>query len=80
MNANHWIRHIHRWVSIGFTLAVIVNTIALIRKEQALWIGLLALFPLALLLLTGLYLFVLPYASRLVRAARQPEQISEQAT
>jgi hypothetical protein len=26
-------------------------------------VGLLALFPLALLLLTGLYLFVLPYAT-----------------
>jgi hypothetical protein len=27
-------------------------------------VGLLAVFPLALLLLTGLYLFVLPYASK----------------
>jgi hypothetical protein len=28
------------------------------------WLGLLALVPLALLLFTGLYLFVLPYATK----------------
>jgi hypothetical protein len=56
---NYWIRQIHRWLSIAFTVAVIVNLIALGRQESALWIGLLALLPLVLLLLTGLYLFVL---------------------
>ena len=61
MSTNSWIRQLHRWLSIAFTLAVMANVIALIRKEQALWIGLLALFPLAVLLLTGLYLFALPY-------------------
>ena len=64
MSANHWIREFHRWVSIAFTVAVIINIIAWGRKEQAVWIGLLALLPLILLLLTGLYLFALPYASR----------------
>jgi len=64
MNGNKWIRQIHRWVSIAFTAAVIANIVALIQKEQAVWIGLLALFPLALLLLTGLYLFMLPYISK----------------
>lgn len=64
MNVNGWIRQIHRWLSIIFTLAVIFNIIALARKEQAVWVGLLALFPLLLLLLTGLYLFVLPYAAK----------------
>jgi high-affinity Fe2+/Pb2+ permease len=59
---NKWIRQIHRWVSIAFTIAVIVNIIALVQKEQSVWVGFLALLPLALLLLTGLYLFVLPYA------------------
>ena len=28
MNWNKWIRQTHRWVSIAFTLAVIVNFIA----------------------------------------------------
>ena len=61
MNANHWIRQFHRWVSIAFTVAVIINIVALVRQQQAVWIGLLALLPLILLLLTGLYLFALPY-------------------
>jgi len=58
---NQWIRQLHRWLSIAFTLAVIANIIALVHKSQAIWVGLRALFPLALLLLTGLYLFALPY-------------------
>ena len=69
MKWNNWIRQIHRWVSIAFTVAVIINIVALVRKEQAAWIGLLALVPLILLLVTGLYLFALPYASRWRRAA-----------
>jgi hypothetical protein len=61
---NYWIRQVHRWLSIAFTVAVIVNLIALGRQESAVWIGLLALLPLILLLVTGLYLFVLPYATK----------------
>lgn len=71
MNWNNWIRQIHRWLSIAFTVAVIVNIVALVQKSSAAWVGFLALLPLALLLLTGLYLFVLPYATkwRSVRSA-----------
>jgi len=61
---NKWIRQIHRWLSIAFTVAVIINIVALAREEQAVWVGLLALLPLVLLMLTGLYLFVLPYAAK----------------
>ena len=61
---NALIRQTHRWLSIAFTLAVIVNIVALIQKSQAVWIGLLALFPLILLLISGLYLFALPYVRR----------------
>jgi len=64
LNWSVWIRQIHRWLSIAFTVAVIVNVVALVRQQQAVWVGLLALFPLVLLLLSGLYLFVLPYAAR----------------
>ena len=64
MSWNNAVRQVHRWLSILFTLAVIVNVVALLQKMQAVWIGLLALFPLILLLLTGLYLFVRPYAVR----------------
>lgn len=62
MNWNKWIRQIHRWLSIAFTLAVVVVTITLARQEEpAAWVYYLPLFPLALLLPSGLYLFVLPY-------------------
>jgi hypothetical protein len=63
LNWSKWVRQIHRWLSIAFTVAVIVNIVALGQEEPRVWVGLLALLPLALLLLTGLYLFVLPYAT-----------------
>jgi heme A synthase len=64
MNWNKWIRQTHRWLSIAFTVAVIVNIVAVARGDYANWVGLLAVAPLALLLPTGLYLFVLPYATQ----------------
>jgi heme A synthase len=64
LNWNKWIRQTHRWLSIAFTLAVILNLIFLMQKEQVVWVGLLALFPLILLLLSGLYLFALPYMAK----------------
>jgi hypothetical protein len=45
-------------------VAVIVNIVAVGQKRYTAWAGLLALLPLALLLFTGLYLFVLPYATK----------------
>jgi hypothetical protein len=64
LNWNTWIRQTHRWVSIAFTVGVIVNFVAVVEKKYTFWVGLLALLPLALLLFTGLYLFVLPYATK----------------
>jgi len=64
LNWNRLIRQTHRWLSIAFTLAVIVNLVALMQKEQVIWVGLLALFPLILLLVSGLYLFALPYMAK----------------
>lgn len=64
LSRSQWIRLIHRWLSIAFTLAVIVNIAAMSQEKTAMWVGLLALFPLVLLLLTGLYLFALPYVRR----------------
>nr|WP_249797689.1 hypothetical protein [Bradyrhizobium sp. 199] len=56
-----WVRQIHRWLSMAFTLAVIANIVAMTMQVQAVWIGFLALVPLIPLLATGLYLFALPY-------------------
>ena len=64
MSSNMWIRQIHRWLSLAFTVAVIANIVALTMQVQATWIGLLAFAPLIPLLATGLYLFALPYLGR----------------
>lgn len=64
MNWNKWIRQAHRWLSMAFTVAVIINFVAVVQKRYTNRLGLLAVFPLALLLATGLYLFVLPYAAQ----------------
>jgi heme A synthase len=64
LNWNKWVRQTHRWLSIAFTVAVIVNIVAVAQKKYTASLGLLAVLPLALLLVTGLYLFVLPYATR----------------
>ena len=64
MNWNKWVRQTHRWLSIAFTVAVIVNIVAVAQKKYTDRMGLLAVLPLALLLVTGLYLFVLPYATK----------------
>ena len=58
------IRRIHRWLSILFTLTVVANLAAVALGVQAVWISLTALFPLILLMVTGLYMFVLPYFSK----------------
>ncbi len=64
MNWNTWIRQTHRWLSIAFTVAVILNFVVMGRGQIAVWVGTLTLLPLGLLLLTGLYMFVLPYAAK----------------
>jgi hypothetical protein len=48
---------------MAFTVVVIANFVAFGIGEPPAWLYLLPLLPLALLLLTGLYLFVLPYAT-----------------
>lgn len=64
MNWSQWVRQLHRWLSMAFTVCVLANFAVLGRGQIAVWVGLLTLVPLALLMLTGLYLFVLPHAAR----------------
>ena len=64
MNWNNFIRQFHRWTSIAFTVTVIANLVALALGKPPAWVTYSPLLPLALLLLTGLFLFVLPYATR----------------
>jgi hypothetical protein len=64
LNWNKWFRQTHRWLSVVFTVAVIINGVAVAQGKYSSRLGLLAVFPMALLLLTGLYLFMLPYAAK----------------
>ena len=61
---NRLIRQSHRWLSIAFTLGVIGYMALMTRGQPPAWVGLFALVPLILLLISGLYLFVLPYVRR----------------
>lgn len=76
MNWNQWIRQFHRWVAIVFTLSVIATFIALAQEKPLIWVSYVPLLPLALLTITGLYLFALPYLAK-GRAARAPERAAE---
>jgi ABC-type polysaccharide/polyol phosphate export permease len=65
LNWNSWVRQFHRWVAIAFVaVVVVVSVIGGTQEDPAEWVFLTPLLPLALLVLTGLNLFVLPYASR----------------
>jgi hypothetical protein len=59
---NKWIRQIHRWLSIAFTVTVIANFVAMSQGQPPAWVTYSPLLPLALLMFSGLYLFVLPHA------------------
>jgi hypothetical protein len=62
------IRQTHRCLGIAFTLGAIINVIAYTvngpGNAPAFWVNFLALIPMALLLLSGLYLFALPYIGK----------------
>lgn len=64
MNWSNWIRQSHRWLSIAFTVTVIANFVAMGLGQPPAWVVYAPLLPLFLLLFTGLYMFVLPYATK----------------
>lgn len=61
MNWNIYIRQIHRWLSLIFTATVAANFVAMAWGQPPAWVVYSPLLPLFLLLLSGLYMFVLPY-------------------
>lgn len=61
---SNWIRQFHRWLAVAFTVAVIITSVALALEEPVVWMSYVPLLPLALLFLTGLYMFVLPYVTK----------------
>jgi hypothetical protein len=64
LNWNIWIRQIHRWLSIVFTATVIANFVTMAFGPPPPWVVYAPLPPLFLLLFSGLYMFVLPYAAK----------------
>lgn len=75
MNWNKWIRQSHRWLSIIFTFTVIAAFVALGQEKPLVWVSYLPLPPLALLLFSGLYLFVLPYSAKWRGGQRLEEKV-----
>ncbi|MGK5742018.1 hypothetical protein [Micromonospora sp. URMC 103] len=74
MNGNKWVRQIHRWLAIAFTVTVVVTFVALAQEEPVVWVSYVPLLPLTLLLVSGLYLFALPYAARRRGRRAAPER------
>ena len=67
MSWNTGVRQTHRWLSVAFTVTVIANFVALAQSGGEMpppWVTYSPLLPLALLWLTGMYLFVLPHAAK----------------
>lgn len=64
MNLSNWVRQSHRWLGIILTLSIVANFVAMAFGPPPTAIVYAPLFPLALLLLSGLYMFWLPYTRR----------------
>ncbi|WP_245165037.1 hypothetical protein [Stappia sp. 28M-7] len=77
MTRNGWIRQLHRWLSLAFTLAVLANIATNLAGTPSVWVGVLALVPLIPLMLTGLWLFALPWVNS--RTAGENAHWREQA-
>ena len=63
---NKWVRQTHRWLSLVFTATVIANIVALSTGDGKPpdWITYSPLPPLLLMMITGLYMFFLPYVGK----------------
>jgi hypothetical protein len=59
-----WIRQTHRWLSIAFTVTVLANFVVMSRGTPPAWVTYSPLLPLALLLVSGLYMFMLPHVTK----------------
>jgi len=59
-----WLRQLHRWVAVVFTLTVAANFASMAVGQPPAWVTYSPLLPLLLLLLTGIYMFVQAYWRR----------------
>lgn len=70
MISRHWIRQAHRWLGIALTLAILTNFMAMTFGPPPTPIVYAPLVPLALALLSGLYMLqpYLPTAENMYRS------------
>ena len=80
MTWSAWIRQLHRWLSILFTLTVIANFVQLGmgKGNPPNAVTYSPLFPLALMTVSGLYMFALPYVARWRNRHRDHERMRAQ--
>jgi len=64
MNWNAWIRQIHRWLAITFSVIVALIFMVLAFGQPPMWLYYTPLPFLFLLMFSGLYMFFLPYVAR----------------
>ena len=65
------IRQAHRWLSLIFTATVIANFVAMLWGVPPAWVVYSPLPPLFLMLVSGVYMFVLPYLPSRERQAER---------
>jgi len=71
MIVTKWVRQVHRWVAVAFTVSVVVVAVVLATQDEpAEWVYLSPLLPLGLLFLTGAALFLQPYLVKWRRTRR----------
>ena len=58
------IRTTHRWLGVTLIALTLINIVAFAIGQAIPWLYYLPLAPLFLLMLTGLYMFALPYFRR----------------
>jgi hypothetical protein len=71
MSWSHRTREFHRGASIVFALTVLANVVVMAKGTPPAWVTYSPLFPLAVLMLTGLYLFVLPHVAKWLGGRRK---------
>ena len=59
-----FVRTTHRWLGITLIALTIINAIAFAVGQAIAWLYYLPLLPLFLLMITGLYMFVLSYVRK----------------
>lgn len=65
VRVSKFIRVFHRWTSIAFTLVVVAIFAMLgLGQQPPQWLYYVPLLPLFFLVISGLYMFFLPYARR----------------